>query len=282
MAKFVPNYAYAPPGGAPPRPVITGSPPRFPTPANSSQDFLDTFLQANERSLQQFQTLLSQYASPLRNLVLQSSPELAQTQKYLMESYAKPFSDLETEEFRKNIRQAQIARGFEGGDSPAGAEAVQLTLAADQRRRELLPQLQQFGAGILGMTGLQPFQPDQGAYASLVASQAQAQLGFSELAQRQYQFQQEQGFRQMEFEEALRAAQEQSDFARRQFMQTQQQIEEMRAESKKKTYLDLVEEQRTRAYQNRLAGGPSGLTGYRGPGAYQGYNLTGSKQGLAF
>jgi hypothetical protein len=280
MATFAPKLPPAAGSFQPPQQRNRlGSPPGFPPVAMNTQNYLDTFFQANERSMAQFKQLLSQYGAPLRGLILQSSPELAQTQKYLQESFANPIPETLAQNYRQHIRQAQVARGFEGGESTSQAEALQLTLLAEQRRKELLPQLQQFGAGILGMTGFQS--PSFGDIASLAQTQAQTQLGFSELQQRQYQFQQQQSFAQLQFEEGLRREQEQSDFARQQYFLNQQQVQDMIKESKKKTYLDLIEEDRTQNYVNRK--GAYNTTGV-GAGIFdqRGFNVNGSMRGFAF
>lgn len=120
------------------------------------QSFFQALLAARPQFLSQQQGLLESLGGPLRQALFSASPELAMTSNYLQSQFSNPLPPDLAQDYAERIRTAQAARGFGGGGTgPAGEEARFLLGAADQRRMQLLPQLQQFGANVLGMTGLQ-------------------------------------------------------------------------------------------------------------------------------
>lgn len=225
-------------------PNIPGGPP----PLNVNP-YLDALYSARSGLVNQQQSLLTQFGGSLRNAIFAASPELAASSKYLTGSFAKPIPDDLAAQYRENIRAAQVFHGFEGGTSTGEQEAYQLTGLAEQRRQQLLPQMEQFGAGILQQSGLAaPTTPGLSEFAAL----NQQQLGYSQLQQSQYEFQQNLAFQQRQFEENLLAGRQQSDFARQQYKDTQARLADFDKFFRKPTVQSLREDYRTQLYQDWL------------------------------
>lgn len=206
-------------------PYFTGSPFGPPQSGYREPDIMSLFMKVKEQALQQHQKSLRDFAAPLRELVFQASPELARASKFLQERFEQPIPEEMLNTYRQNLRQAQISRGFEGGQGPALQEAELLTGLVEQERSRLLPAMQQFGGQILGMTGLMaPPEVDFPSFASSITEQGRTGLAYSQLAQQGYQHQQEFGLAQRRFEEELRAGLRQSQWAQRQYSDTMDQI----------------------------------------------------------
>lgn len=191
------------------------------------QDITKAFFQAGKENLQEYSKNISEYGPALRSLLFQASPELRQASEFLQERFANPIPESILNAYRNNLRQAQIARGFEGGQGPAMQEAELVTGLVEQQRSQLLPHLQNFGQSILGMTGFQaPPEITLPAVGGLQTEQSRIGLGYAESAFGQGRFEQQMSLAQRQFEAELYAASEQSEFARRQFGQTQSLIDQ--------------------------------------------------------
>ena len=176
--------------------------------SGAAGQFFQAMETARPRFIQQQQDLLQQFGVPMRNALLNASPELAAAAGYFDTSFKNPLPDDLAQSYSGYMRSAQAARGFGGGGTgPSGEEAQFLTQMAEGRRRELLPQMVQFGQSMLGMSGLQS-PPDMN-----FASVASAMSSQNQLAQQQSQFQQQFSQQQREYQDTLKANQAQADYA---------------------------------------------------------------------
>lgn len=170
------------------------------------QAVMDSILKARPAFVQQQQDLLNKYGTSLRNSILHASPELAAASKYYNDRFADPFGGMEGE-FQGRIRTAQAARGFGGGGTgPSGEEARYLQGLAEQTRQNLLPGMQNFGASVLGLSGLGPPDYSTGQFANLAGDIYAANL-------RNSQFQQQLGFEVGQYQDTYAANQQQSQIA---------------------------------------------------------------------
>lgn len=194
--------------------ALTGAMQQF-----SPQNMMQQLLNFRPQFIQQQQNLLNQYGSSLRQSILGASPELSQAANFYQSRFQNPIPPELEAQFQERIRGAQAARGFGGGGTgPVGEEARYLTGLAEEQRLKLLPQMEQFGAGILGMSGLaQPtqFTGDNGlnAFANMFSS-----------ALRNQQFNQQLAFEQQGYQDSLAASQQQSQFAQQYYNWLKQQI----------------------------------------------------------
>lgn len=119
-----------------------------------AKEFLSSLYNARPKFVAQQEDLLSRLGPSLRQAVFTASPELAAASDYLTKTFADPYGGSRST-FEDAIRSAQAARGFTGGGTGiVGEEARYLTNFAEQRRMQLLPQLQGFGNNILQISGL--------------------------------------------------------------------------------------------------------------------------------
>jgi hypothetical protein len=141
-----------------PKPTYGGQPaaptPDFGGKGNDASSFLKALYEARPNFVAQQGELLSKLGPSLRQSVFTASPELAQASNYLQKTFEDPYGgSLST--YQDAIRGAQAARGFGGGGTGVtGEEGRYLTNFAERRRQELLPQLSQFGSGLLNIAGL--------------------------------------------------------------------------------------------------------------------------------
>lgn len=183
------------------------------------QSIMQNLLNFRPQFLQQQQNLLNQYGSSLRTSILGASPELSQAADFYQSRFQNPIPPELEAQFAERIRGAQAARGFGGGGTgPVGEEARYLTGLAEEQRLKLLPGMQQFGAGILGMSGLAgpPNLASEGglnAFANMFGS-----------VLRNQQFQQQLGFEQQQAGLGQEAAEKQSQFAQQYYNWLKQQI----------------------------------------------------------
>src|SRR5262245_1752773 len=202
-------------GGAPSGGNIGGALTQF-----SPQNTLNSILQARPNFVQQQQNLLNQYGSSMRQAILGASPELSQAASFYQSRFNNPIPPELEAQFADRIRGAQAARGFGGGGTgPAFEEARYLTGLAEEQRLQLLPQMQQFGAGLLGLGGLAYPEINTGA-----AFGAAADIYGSTL--RNQQFYSQLGFEQQQAALGQQAAEQQSQFSQQYYNWLKSQIEQ--------------------------------------------------------
>jgi len=158
MPQFSAGF-YRSTGIAPPAKPTYGGQPAAPTPdfggkGNDASSFLKALYEARPNFLAQQGELLNKLGPSLRQGIFNASPELATASNYLNQTFNDPYGGSRST-YEDAIRGAQAARGFGGGGTGVtGEEGRYLTNFAERRRQELLPQLTQFGQGMLGLAGL--------------------------------------------------------------------------------------------------------------------------------
>lgn len=201
-----------PPGSVQPAQDPSGIPQYSMNGTGSGGQFLQSLYAARPAFMAQHGELLGSLGLPLRNAIMNASPELAGVGNYYQSRMNQPLApDLE-QAHAERIRTAQAARGFGGGGyGPAAQEARYLTNLSEQTRAQIAPQAAAFGQAILGISGLNgPPDITLGALGGLMTStNAQTQQG--------NQWQQEFALQLRNFEETMKANQQQSQFAQQQF-----------------------------------------------------------------
>ena len=146
---------------APSTPGVSGT-----TGTDSASSIMQKLYDMRPQFVQQQTDLLNTMGPSSRAAVLAASPELAQASSYYQGVFSDPFGGA-LDNYQDLMRQAQAARGFEGGgQSLAMGEAKFLTSLAQQTRSQTAGAMANLGTTILGVSGLAQG-PDLGTVGSL-------------------------------------------------------------------------------------------------------------------